>query len=134
MSGERCDCPRAQRRSRQSRCSFNVGHYRCDEALRASLQGHVTQLGCSSLMFAIAYLCPKRDRSVRCAAAGDCAVVIIIFLSITTDDRIGITWSHSFRGRQLVKSLQTAPRSVTDLVCWVSELSPLTYPTSMECS
>jgi hypothetical protein len=49
------------------------------------------QLGCSSLMFAIAHLCPKRDCPVRCDAAGDFAVITILFLHIATDDRIGIT-------------------------------------------
>jgi hypothetical protein len=44
------------------------------------------QLGCLSLMFAIAHLCPKRDCSVRCAAAGDGAVITILFLQIATDD------------------------------------------------
>jgi hypothetical protein len=48
------------------------------------------QSGSSNLMFAIVLLCSKRDRSVVCAAAGDRAVVIILFLQIETDDRIGI--------------------------------------------
>jgi hypothetical protein len=49
------------------------------------------QLGCSSLMFSIADLCPKRDCSARCAAIGDGAVVTILFLQIATDYRIGIS-------------------------------------------
>jgi hypothetical protein len=49
------------------------------------------QLGCSSLMFAIAHLCPRRDCSVRCAGAGDRAVVTILFLQIVTDARIEMT-------------------------------------------
>jgi hypothetical protein len=49
------------------------------------------QSGCSSLMFATAHLCPKRDCSVRCAAAGDCAVVTILLLQIAINGCIGIT-------------------------------------------
>jgi hypothetical protein len=53
------------------------------------------QLGCSSLMFAIGHLCPKRDQSVRCALDGDRAVVIVLFLHISTGVCIGITVADS---------------------------------------
>jgi hypothetical protein len=70
-----------------------------------------TQLGCSSLMFAVAHLCPKRDCSVRCAAAGDCAVVTILFLQIAPMIPLGVLlltplesalWEHRDLRRQLV--------------------------------
>jgi hypothetical protein len=56
-----------------------------------------TQLTWSDLMLAIVLLCSKRDRSVRCATAGDRAVVTILFLQIATDDPIEITVPDSPR-------------------------------------
>jgi hypothetical protein len=47
------------------------------------------QLGCSSLMFAIAHSCRKRDDSVHCAPAGERAVARGPFLQITIDDCFG---------------------------------------------
>jgi hypothetical protein len=89
---------RAQRRPRQFRCSFKIGHYRCDEALRVFLSKlKQAQLSCSSLTFAIAHLCPKGDDSVRCAPADERAVVRILFPQIATDDFIGTTVAESPR-------------------------------------
>jgi hypothetical protein len=42
-------------------------------------------------MFTIAHLCPKRDCSVRWAAAAGRAVITILFVQIATDDRSGMT-------------------------------------------
>jgi hypothetical protein len=66
-------------------------HFRCLSKVKQA------QLGCSSLMFAIALLCSKRDRSVRCAAASGHVVVTILFFQIATDDYIGITIPDSAR-------------------------------------
>jgi hypothetical protein len=48
-------------------------------------------------MFAIGHLCSKGDDSVRCAPAGEHAVVRVLVLQIATDDCTGTTIPDSRR-------------------------------------